>query len=34
MYEGKLIRVTGEVTEYEGHAQIVVASPDAIEIVQ
>ena len=34
MYTGKQIRVTGEVTEYEGNAQIEVASPDAIEIVQ
>ena len=32
MYEGKQIRVPGEVTEYDARAQIEVASPDAVQI--
>ena len=34
MYEGKTIRVTGVVSEYDGRAQIEVTSPDAIEIIE
>ena len=33
MYEGKTIRVTGEVSEYDGRAQIEVTWPDAIEVM-
>lgn len=33
MYDGKTIRVTGDVSEYEGGAEIEVTSPDAIEVV-
>ena len=33
MYEGKTIRVTGVVSEYDGRAQIEVTSPDAIEVL-
>ena len=33
MYEGKTIRVTGAVSEYNGGAEIEVTSPDEIEVV-
>lgn len=34
MYEGKTIRVTGEVSEYNGLAEIKVTSPNAIQVVE
>ena len=33
-YDGTQSRVLREVTEYDGHAQIVVASPEAIQVTE
>jgi len=32
LYDGKTIRVSGEVTEYQKAPAIMVSSPDAIEV--
>ena len=32
-YEGETIRATGEVSTYEGAAQMEISSPDAIEVM-